>query len=79
VEADIEQAVFEALSYGFAAQALWLHQHFRIYRWAVVRDVRFQSDNFISAVEIVLGAVAQGHRVSEMPLHFFPGSARCAC
>ena len=41
---------------------------FRVYRGAVVRDVRFQSDDFISAVEILLSAVAQGYRVSEVPL-----------
>jgi dolichol-phosphate mannosyltransferase len=41
---------------------------FRVYRGAVERDVRFQTDDFISAVEIPLSAAARSNRVSEVPL-----------
>jgi dolichol-phosphate mannosyltransferase len=53
------------------ASPLKLHTYtsiFRVYRGAVVRDVRFQSDHFISAVEILLSAAASGYRISETPL-----------
>ena len=41
---------------------------FRAYRGSVVRQVRFSSDDFIAAVEILLSAASLGYRVCEIPL-----------
>ncbi|MHB1698784.1 MAG: glycosyltransferase [Acidobacteriaceae bacterium] len=54
-----------------AVSPLQLHTYtsiFRAYRGSFVRDAQFQSDDFVSAVEILLSASHQGYRVKEMPL-----------
>jgi dolichol-phosphate mannosyltransferase len=41
---------------------------FRAYRSEVIRNVRFTSDGFVSAAEILLAAGRQGYRVTEVPM-----------
>ena len=41
---------------------------FRAYRQGVVRDVQFQSNGFVSAVEILFSAARQGYRITEVPM-----------
>jgi dolichol-phosphate mannosyltransferase len=41
---------------------------FRAYRWAVIENVRFQSDGFVSAAEILIHAAEQGYQVIEVPM-----------
>lgn len=41
---------------------------FRAYRWAVVENVKFESDGFVSAAEILIRAAEQGYRVIEVPM-----------
>jgi dolichol-phosphate mannosyltransferase len=41
---------------------------FRAYRWAVIENVTFQSDGFVSAAEILIHAAEQGYQVVEVPM-----------
>jgi len=41
---------------------------FRAYRWAVIENVKFESDGFVSAAEILIHAAEQGYRVIEVPM-----------
>jgi len=41
---------------------------FRAYRWAVIENVRFESDGFVSAAEILIHAAEQGYQVIEVPM-----------
>ena len=41
---------------------------FRAYRWAVIENVKFESDGFVSAAEILIHAAEQGYRVVEVPM-----------
>jgi dolichol-phosphate mannosyltransferase len=53
-----------------AVSPLKLHTYtsiFRAYRGSIVKTLGFPSDGFVSAVEILMSAAAQGYRVSEVP------------
>jgi len=41
---------------------------FRAYRWAVIENVKFESDGFVSAAEILIHAAEQGYQVIEVPM-----------
>ena len=41
---------------------------FRAYRCAVIDDVEFESDGFVSAAEILIHAAEKGYRVIEVPM-----------
>jgi dolichol-phosphate mannosyltransferase len=41
---------------------------FRAYRWAVIENVRFESNGFVSAAEILIHAGEQGYQIIEVPM-----------
>jgi dolichol-phosphate mannosyltransferase len=41
---------------------------FRAYKREVIRDIRFQSNGFVSAVEILFSAARHGYRIVEVPM-----------
>ena len=41
---------------------------FRAYKQQVIRDVQFQSNGFVSAVEILFSAARSGYRITEVPM-----------
>lgn len=41
---------------------------FRAHRRAVIKDVEFRSDGFVSAVEILFSAARKGYRITEVPM-----------
>lgn len=41
---------------------------FRAYRWAVIENVKFESDGFVSAAEILIHAAERGYQVIEVPM-----------
>ncbi|MGI8769802.1 MAG: glycosyltransferase, partial [Acidobacteriaceae bacterium] len=64
-----------------AVSPLKLHTYtsiFRAYRGSIVRSLEFPSDGFVSAVEILLSAAAQGYRVSEVPATLTKRIAGCS-
>lgn len=64
-----------------AVSPLKLHTYtsiFRAYRGSVVKALAFPSDGFVSAVEILMSAAAQGYRVREVPATLTRRIAGCS-